>query len=64
MDPKQQPSVEIHMKEIAYLQSRANQLSSNLIEMLVKEHNSIQQQYMLALKKIEEFEKNSKNTKK
>jgi hypothetical protein len=52
------------MKEIAYLQSRANQLSSNLIEMLVKEHNSIQQQYMLALKKIEELEKNSKNTKK
>ena len=64
MDNKQQPSIEVHMKEIAYLQSRSNQLSSNLIEMLVKEHNSIQQQYMLALKKIEELEKNSKNTKK
>ena len=64
MDPKQQPSVEVHMKEIAYLQSRANQLYANLIEMLIKEHNSIQQQYMLALKKIEELEKKSKDTKK
>jgi hypothetical protein len=53
-------SIESFLKDIAYLNQRSSQLSLNVIEAITKENQMLQQQYQLALKKIQELENKSK----
>jgi len=62
-EQKQNP-IEAIMKDIAYLDAKQQQMTSNLIENLMRENQMIQQQYQMAMKKIEELTKTEKKTKK
>ena len=57
-------TIESVLKNIAYLESKRSQLTNNLIEQLVRENSMLQQQYKMALKKIEEINKSDKKVKK
>lgn len=45
------------LKEIAFLRQKADQLELNLVELLVKENQMIQQQHQMAMMKLQEIEK-------
>lgn len=62
-EQKQNP-VELIMKDIAYLDAKQQQMTSNLIENLIRENQMLQQQYQMAMKKIEELTKADKKPKK
>ena len=62
MEQRQGTDINVILKEIAFLRTKADQLEMNLVELLVKENQTLQSQHKMAMDKIQELEK--KNSKK
>lgn len=64
MEQKQGTDVNTVLKDISYLRAKADQLEFNLVELLVKENQMLQQQYKMAVGRISELESKAKPVKK